>query len=61
LCKVGIVVWSAGGECEEGRGSLVTGWGRMGREGVGGGQWMRRGRKSSWEGEQRILAQEEGQ
>jgi hypothetical protein len=30
----------------------VTGWGRMGGEGVGTGrEWMKRGRKSSWEGE----------
>jgi hypothetical protein len=53
LCKVGIVGWSAGGECVGGRDSLETGWGRMGGEGVGRGrEWMRRGRKSSWEGEQ---------
>jgi hypothetical protein len=31
----------------------------MGEEGVGGGrEWMRRGRKSSLEGEQWILSQE---
>jgi hypothetical protein len=35
LCKVGIVVWSAGGECVSRRGSLVTGLGRMGGEGKG--------------------------
>jgi hypothetical protein len=36
LCKVGIVCWSAGGECVGGSGSLVTEWenGR-GREGQG--------------------------
>jgi hypothetical protein len=33
LCKVGIVGCSVGDECEEGRGSLVTGWGKMGGEG----------------------------
>jgi hypothetical protein len=38
---------------------MVTGWGRIG----GGGEdrrkeWMRKGRKSSWEGEQWIVAQE---
>jgi hypothetical protein len=33
--------------------------GENGREGVGKGtEWMRMGRKSSWEGEQWILAQE---
>jgi hypothetical protein len=35
LCKVDIVGWSAGDECVGGRGSLVTGWGRMGGEGEG--------------------------
>jgi hypothetical protein len=30
LCKVGTVGWSAGGECVGRRGSLVTGWRRMG-------------------------------
>jgi hypothetical protein len=35
LCKVGIVGWSACGECMGERDSLVTGWGRMGGEGVG--------------------------
>jgi hypothetical protein len=29
LCKVGIVGWSVGDECEGGRGSLLSGWGRM--------------------------------
>jgi hypothetical protein len=29
LCKVGIVGWSVGDECEGGRGSLVTDWGRV--------------------------------
>jgi hypothetical protein len=33
LCKVGIVVCSVGDECEGGRGSLVTGLGRMGGKG----------------------------
>jgi hypothetical protein len=59
LCKVGIVVWSVGDECAGGRGSLVTGWGRMGGEGEGRGrEWVRRGRTSCWGGEQWILAQE---
>jgi hypothetical protein len=30
LYKVGTVGWSAGGECVRGKGSLVTGWRRMG-------------------------------
>jgi hypothetical protein len=38
LCKVGIVGWSAGGECKGGRGSLVTGWERMEGEGEGWGK-----------------------
>jgi hypothetical protein len=38
LCKVGIVGWSAGDECVGGRGSLMTGWGRMGREGESRGR-----------------------
>jgi hypothetical protein len=33
LCKVGIVSWSADGECLGGWGVLVTGWGRIGGEG----------------------------
>jgi hypothetical protein len=38
-CRVGIVGWSMGDECEGGRGSLVTGSGRMG----GGGEvWGKR-------------------
>jgi hypothetical protein len=39
LCKVGIVGWSAGDECVGVRGSLVTGWGRMGGKGEG---WEKR-------------------
>jgi hypothetical protein len=36
----------------------VTGWKRKGGEGDGRGrEWMRRGRKSSWEVEQWILVQ----
>jgi hypothetical protein len=59
FCKVGTVAWSAGGECVGVRGSVVTGWGRTGGGGEGRGrEWMRRGRKSSWEGEQWIIAQE---
>jgi hypothetical protein len=46
------------GEHEEGRGSVVTSWGRVGGRGKDGKVWMRRGRKSSWEGEQWIVAQE---
>jgi hypothetical protein len=38
LCKVGIVGWSAGDECEGGRGSLVTGWGRIGGKVRAGGE-----------------------
>jgi hypothetical protein len=57
LCKVDIVGCSAGGECVEGSGSLVTGWGRIGGGGKGRGrEWMRRGRKNSQEGEQWIAA-----
>jgi hypothetical protein len=60
LCKVGIAGWSIGVECVERRGSLVTCWDRMEGEGVGRGkEWMTRGRKISWTGEQWILAQEE--
>jgi hypothetical protein len=59
LCIVGIVGWSAGDECVRGRGSLVTGQGRIGGEGMGRGrEWVRRDRKSSWEGEHWTLAQE---
>jgi hypothetical protein len=40
-------------------GILVTGWWRMEGEGEGRGrECMRRGRKTLWEGEQWILAQE---
>jgi hypothetical protein len=38
LCKFGIVGWLLGDECVGGRGSLVTGWGRMGGEGEGRGE-----------------------
>jgi hypothetical protein len=38
FCKVGIIDWSLGDECVGGRGSLVTGWGRMGEEGEGRGK-----------------------
>jgi hypothetical protein len=34
-------------------GSVVTGWGRLERGIEDGGEWIRRGRKSSW-----IVAQE---
>jgi hypothetical protein len=40
-------------------GSVVTGWGKI--EGRGEDrrrEWMRRGRKNSWEGKQWIVAQE---
>jgi hypothetical protein len=44
--------------CAEGMGSLVTGWGRVGGEVEGRGRkWVRRGRMSSWEGEQWISAE----
>jgi hypothetical protein len=59
LFKVGIVGWLASDECVGERGSLVTGWGRMGAEGEGRErEWVRRGRTSGWEVEQWILAQE---
>jgi hypothetical protein len=53
-CRVwGTVGWSARGECVGGKGNMVTGWWKMGRVGEGQGrEQMRRGRKSSWEGEQ---------
>jgi hypothetical protein len=38
LSKVGIVGWQVGDECVGGKGSLVTGYGKMGREGVGWGK-----------------------
>jgi hypothetical protein len=52
-----------GSECVGGRGNVVTGWGRIGGGGEDRGrEWMRRDRKSSWEGEQWIVAQgKEGQ
>jgi hypothetical protein len=37
LCQVGTVGWSVGGECAGGRGSVVTGWGRIEGEGEEGG------------------------
>jgi hypothetical protein len=50
---------SADSEFVEGKGSVVTGWGKMRRGGEGmGKEWMKGGRKSSWEGEQWILQQE---
>jgi hypothetical protein len=59
LCKVGILGWSVGDECEQGRGSLVSRWGRMRGIGEGGGrEWVRRSRTSFWRWEQWILAQE---
>jgi hypothetical protein len=38
LCKLGIVDWSVGDEYVGGRGSLVTGWQRMGGESEGWGK-----------------------
>jgi hypothetical protein len=38
LCKVGIVGWSVGDECDRGRDTLVTDWGRMGVEREGWGR-----------------------
>jgi hypothetical protein len=37
---------------------VVTGWGRIGRGSEDGKEWMRRGRKSSWERKQWIVVQE---
>jgi hypothetical protein len=38
---------------------MVTIWGRIGGRGEGRGRdWMRRGRKSSWEGERWTVTQE---
>jgi hypothetical protein len=52
LCKVGTASLSAGGKCVGGRDSVVTGLGRMGEGGqCSGKEWIRMGRKSSWEGE----------
>jgi hypothetical protein len=45
LCKVGIVGWSADGECVGGIGSVVTGWGRMGGEGEGRETMYEKGQK----------------
>jgi hypothetical protein len=39
----------------------VTSWGRIRWGGEDGKEWMRRGRKSSWGGEQWIVVQEEGE
>jgi hypothetical protein len=48
-----------GGECVGRRSSVVTDWGRIGGGGeYRGREWMGRGRKSCWEGEQWIIAQE---
>jgi hypothetical protein len=45
--------------CVGGRGRVVTSWGRIRGRGEGRGrEWMRRGRKNSWEGEQWIVAKE---
>jgi hypothetical protein len=56
---IGTVGYSAGSKCVGGRGSVVTGWERIGRGGESrGGEWMRRGRKNSWEGLQCIVAKE---
>jgi hypothetical protein len=61
MCKIGIIGWPGGDVCIRGRNSLVTGWGRMGGEGEGKWrEWVRRGKTSCWEGEQQVLAQEEG-
>jgi hypothetical protein len=46
LCTVGIVGWTAGGECARGRGRVVNGWGRVGGEGEDmGREWMRSDRR----------------
>jgi hypothetical protein len=45
------LVQSVGGECVGGRGSVVTGWGKMKGKVKMGKEWMRRGGRSSWEGE----------
>jgi hypothetical protein len=37
---------------------VVTAWGRIEGGGEDKGKWMRRGRKSSWAGEQWIVVQE---
>jgi hypothetical protein len=59
LCKVDIVGCSAGGECVEGSGSLVTGWGRIRRSGEGWGKRVGEKRQNDLLGrEQWILAQE---
>jgi hypothetical protein len=59
VCTVGTVGYSVGVECAGGRGSVVTCWGRIGRVSeYRAREWMGRGKKSSWEGEQWIVAQE---
>jgi hypothetical protein len=46
-----------GGECVRRRGSVVTSWGRKEEGGEDRRrEWMRRGRKSSWEGEQWLAS-----
>jgi hypothetical protein len=46
-------------ECVGGRGGVVTGWGRIGGRGKDRGiKWMRGGKRSSWDGEKWIVAQE---
>jgi hypothetical protein len=40
-----------GGEWVEGRSNVVTNWGRIRRGGEDGNKWIRRSRKSSWDGE----------
>jgi hypothetical protein len=56
LCAVGTVGNSADDDCGGGRSSVVTGWGRMGGGGKDTGkEWMRRGRKSIWEGGEWIV------
>jgi hypothetical protein len=48
-----------GGECIGSRSYVATGWGRTGGGGeVSGREWIRRGRKSSLEGEKWVVAQE---
>jgi hypothetical protein len=61
MCKVGIVVLSVGNECEGGRGSLLTGWGRIEGEGEGKGrEWVRRGRMICWKGAMDFSTREGG-
>jgi hypothetical protein len=59
LCTVGTVNYSACGKYVRERGSVLTDWGRVrGRVEEMGKEWMKRSRKSSWEGEQWIVLQE---